>query len=139
MRAIVLGGTAVMALAAGSAALAAPPAAGNKPPATPTQGSRTTTYDAAFFSQYAPRTAYDIVQRIPGFTVDLGNNNSSNGNTDIRGFAGVAGNVVINGQRPSTKSETLDAYLNRIPASRVRSVRETSMAPIIRANRKSPI
>jgi len=122
MRAIVLGGTAVMALAAGSAALAAPPAAGNKPPATPTQGSRTTTYDAAFFSQYAPRTAYDIVQRIPGFTVDLGNNNSSNGNTDIRGFAGVAGNVVINGQRPSTKSETLDAYLNRIPASRVTRV-----------------
>jgi hypothetical protein len=88
------------------------------PPARPAPASRTTTYDAGFFVQYAPRTALDIVQRIPGFTLDLGNN-SSNGNTDVRGFAGVAGNVVINGQRPSTKSETLDILLNRIPASRV--------------------
>jgi hypothetical protein len=93
-------------------------------PAAPkaTQNSRTTTYDAAFFAQYAPRTAYDIVQRIPGFTLDLGVSQNGNGNTDIRGFAGVAGNVVINGQRPSTKSETLDVYLNRIPASRVKRV-----------------
>lgn len=94
-----------------------------KPVASP-QSSRTTTYDAAFFSQYAPRTALDIVQRIPGFTLDLGANNNNNGNgpVDIRGFAGVAGNVVINGQRPSTKSEPLDAYLGRIPASRVKRV-----------------
>ena len=62
-----------------------------KPVASP-QSSRTTTYDAAFFSQYAPRTALDIVQRIPGFTLDLGANNNNNGNgpVDIRGFAGVA-------------------------------------------------
>src|SRR5262249_3684516 len=38
---------------------------------------------------------------------------------DVRGFTGTAGNVVINGARPSTKSETLDVLLNRIPASRV--------------------
>jgi len=85
----------------------------------PVQGSRVTSYDAAFFAPYAPRTALDIVQRIPGFTLDLGASQNQNGNTDIRGFAGVAGNVVVNGQRPSTKSETLDVYLNRIPASRV--------------------
>jgi hypothetical protein len=91
------------------------------PQTTPTQPSRTTAYDAAFFARYAPRTALDIVQRIPGFTLDLGANNS-NGGADIRGFAGVAGNVVINGARPSTKSEPLDAYLNSIPASRVRRV-----------------
>ena len=40
----------------------------------------------------------------------------------MRGFAGTAGNVVINGQRPSTKSEPLDAFLSRIPASRVKRV-----------------
>jgi len=79
---------------------------------------RTTVYGADFFSQYAPRTALDIVQRIPGFTLDLGNSSASTG-VDIRGFAGTAGNVVINGARPSTKSETLDVLLNRIPASRV--------------------
>jgi hypothetical protein len=98
-----------------SAAPEAPPSAAR---------SRTTAYDAAFFVQYAPRTALDIVERIPGFTLDLGANNSNSGNgpADIRGFAGVAGNVVINGQRPSTKSEPLDAFLSRIPANRVKRV-----------------
>ena len=37
----------------------------------------------------------------------------------MRGFAGAAGNVVINGQRPSSKSDTLETMLARIPASRV--------------------
>jgi len=87
----------------------------------PAQGSRTTAYDAAFFGKYAPRTALDIVQRIPGFTLDLGNTAATTGQ-DVRGFAGTAGNVVVNGQRPSTKSEPLDAYLSRIPASRVKRV-----------------
>src|SRR5438309_8457109 len=102
----------------------APQAAIGPVAAGPNPSSRAAVYDAAFFAQYAPRTALDIVQRIPGFTLDLGANNNNNGNgpVDIRGFAGVAGNVVINGQRPSTKSEPLDAYLGRIPASRVKRV-----------------
>ncbi len=37
----------------------------------------------------------------------------------MRGFAGTAGNVVINGARPSTKAETLDTTLSRIPAQQV--------------------
>jgi hypothetical protein len=87
--------------------------------AAPAAGSsRTTVYDAAFFAQYAPRTALDIAQRVPGFTLDLGNNQSANGQ-DVRGFAGTAGNVVFNGARPSTKAETLDVTLSRIPAQRV--------------------
>jgi len=120
MRSSVLFATSALAavLACGGARAQAPGTA--EAPRT-AQNSRTTTYDAAFFAQYAPRTAYDIVQRIPGFTIDLGNQ-SGNGNTDIRGFAGVAGNVVVNGQRPSTKSETLDTYLSRIPASRIKRV-----------------
>ena len=113
----------LMAIAVSAPAEAQAPGAGPPPP-RPAQSSRTTSYEAAFFAKYAPRTALDIVQRIPGFTLDLGANNNNNGNgpADIRGFAGVAGNVVINGQRPSTKSEPLDAYLSRIPASRVKRV-----------------
>src|SRR5438045_2773561 len=123
VRAIGLAGVGLAALLAGAPALAQTPADSTPPKTTRTTDGRATVYDAAFFAQYAPRTAYDIVQRIPGFTLDFGaNNNNNNGNTDIRGFAGVAGNVVINGQRPSTKSETLDAYLSRIPASRVKRV-----------------
>jgi hypothetical protein len=104
-----------LAALAVSPAIAQPPAAG----AASAQRSRTTVYDAAFFGPYAPRTALDIVQRIPGFTLDLGSTQTVNGTVDVRGFAGVAGNVVINGARPSSKSETLQTLLSRIPASRV--------------------
>src|SRR6185503_8338064 len=38
---------------------------------------------------------------------------------DVRGFAGAAGNVVINGARPSSKAESLETTLARIPAQRV--------------------
>ncbi|MEO8454962.1 MAG: outer membrane beta-barrel protein [Sphingomicrobium sp.] len=119
MRLIGLTGVAVAALFADTPALAQTLGAGEIPKATAGQASRTTAYDAAFFTKYAPRTAYDIVQRIPGFTLDLGSNQNGN---DVRGFAGTAGNVVTNGQRPSTKSEPLDAFLSRIPASRVKRV-----------------
>jgi len=122
VRTYVLAGTAMALLASASLAVAKQIAPVDRPAATPTQGTRTTAYDAAFFAQYAPRSAYDIVQRIPGFTLDLGANNNNSGPSDIRGFAGVAGNVVINGARPSTKSEPLDAYLSGIPASRVKRV-----------------
>jgi hypothetical protein len=86
-------------------------------PATdqPAQSSRTTSYPASFFAQYAPRTALDIARRVPGFNLDLGNN-------DIRGFAAAAGNVVINGARPSSKAESLESTLARIPSRQVSKV-----------------
>ena len=89
------------------------------PSATPSaQASRTTVYQASYFAPFAPRTALDIAQHVPGFQLDLGNNQSSTG-VDVRGFAGTAGNVVINGARPSTKAETLDVTMSRIPAQQV--------------------
>jgi hypothetical protein len=69
-------------------------------------------YEAAFFQPYSPANALQIVERVPGFTLDKGN-------SEIRGFGQAAGNVVINGQRPSAKSETLETVLARIPASRI--------------------
>jgi hypothetical protein len=83
-----------------------------QPAATPASNSRATAYEAAFFAQFSPRTALDIAQRVPGFSLDLGD-------TETRGFAGAAGNVVINGARPSSKSESLETTLSRIPAGRV--------------------
>lgn len=88
-------------------------------PAPLSRSSRTAVYDAAYFAQFAPRTAYDIVQHVPGFTLDLGSTQTATGSVDVRGFAGTAGNVVINGSRPSTKAETLDITLQRLPAQRV--------------------
>jgi hypothetical protein len=99
----------------------APAVAQQAAPATsgPVVRDGKTIYDAAYFAQYAPRTAYDIVQHVPGFQLDLGSTQSATGSVDVRGFAGTAGNVVLNGSRPSTKSETLDTTLQRIPAQRV--------------------
>jgi len=113
MRGFALAGASLAALAC-----AAPALAQDAGPA-PTQASRTTTYDAAYFAQFAPRTAFDIAQHVPGFQLDLGANQNG---VDVRGFAGTAGNVVINGARPSTKSEGLDVTLQRIPAQRVLKV-----------------
>ena len=98
-------------------ARAAQPAAAPAPAAAP--DGRTTAYQAAFFAQYAPRTALDIAKRVPGFTLDLGATQTNQGQVDVRGFAGTAGNVVINGARPSSKAETLDVTLARIPAQQV--------------------
>ena len=58
------------------------------------------------------RTALDIARRSPA-------SRSTSATQDTRGFAGAAGNVVINGARPSSKSDTLQDTLHRIPASRV--------------------
>jgi len=69
-------------------------------------------YDAAFFRTFAPANALQLVARVPGFTLELPDE-------EVRGFASAAGNVVINGQRPSSKSDTLETVLARIPASRV--------------------
>jgi hypothetical protein len=112
MRTPVLISVALPALLASEAAAAQATVPGDHAPAAPAQATRTTIYDAAFFRQYAPRTALDIAQRVPGFTLDLGN-------TDVRGFAQAAGNVVINGARPSSKADTLETTLSRIPANRV--------------------
>ncbi len=103
-----------MALWTGAALLAASAQAQTTTAETPTrdQPARTTAYDAAFFAQFAPATALDIVNRVPGFSIE-----QSNG--DVRGFAGAAGNVVFNGARPSSKSDSLQTILARIPASRV--------------------
>ncbi len=87
------------------------PAAQSQPAAEPGRVARTA-YDAAFFQQYAPSNALQMVQRLPGFSFDQGDQN-------VRGFSQAAGNVVIDGQRPSSKSDTLDTVLSRIPASRV--------------------
>ncbi len=69
------------------------------------------TYDAAFFADQRPNTAYDMVRRLPGFAFDAG--------ATARGFAGTAGNVLVDGERPTSKDDGLDAILIRIPASEV--------------------
>ncbi len=67
-----------------------------------------------FFTSYAPVTALDMVKRIPGFSINQGDGR--------RGFGENAGNVLIDGDRPSTKSDDILTILSRIPASQVETI-----------------
>jgi hypothetical protein len=69
------------------------------------------TYDAAFFAQFSPRTALDMVERVPGFAVEEGE--------ERRGFAGAQSNVLIDGEPPVSKAQEIEDMLGRIPAGDV--------------------
>ncbi len=77
----------------------------------PRSSSDRVAYDAAYFAQYNPQTALDMVQQTPGFSLD--------GGDQRRGFSGAVGNLLIDGVRPTNKSQSLDAILSRIPAKQV--------------------
>lgn len=80
-----------------------------------------TVYDAAFFAAFQPASALQVIERVPGFTLEQVDE-------EVRGFGQAAGNVVINGQRPSSKSDTIEVILSRIPANRVARVEVASGA-----------
>ncbi|RIJ32649.1 TonB-dependent receptor plug domain-containing protein [Henriciella mobilis] len=67
------------------------------------------------FDQYSPRTAFDMVSRIPGFSI-------REDNSGDRGLGQAEGNVLINGRRISGKSVTTREALERIPATNVEQI-----------------
>jgi hypothetical protein len=71
-------------------------------------------YRPDFFTPVRPGTAFDMVQWLPGFVFE--------DMRDLRGLAGSAGNVLIDGQPPTSKNETLAMVLRRIPATQVERV-----------------
>lgn len=79
--------------------------------------SSSTTFVPADFEQFAPRTALDMVSQIPGFSVS-----GSNNDDDERGFGQASENVLINGQRISSKSTSARDALSRIPAENVEKI-----------------
>lgn len=86
------------------------------PPADAATGSETaengvTTYPISFFLDLGALSAQEIVRLVPGFAFKNAD--------DSRGYAGVGGNVLINGRRPSTKTTQLRQLLQRIPASAI--------------------
>lgn len=83
-------------------------------PPAPSAGSEARTYTPADFAQFAPKTALDMLNRVPGFTVrqeDLD-----------RGLGEASGNVLVNGQRISGKSNDVVSELSRIPAQNVERI-----------------
>ena len=68
-------------------------------------------FKPADFKQFAPRTALDMVSKIPGFSIS--------GDDGGRGFGQASQNVLINGQRISSKSTSARDALSRIPTQNV--------------------
>lgn len=79
-----------------------------------TVSEETQIYQRAYFNQYNPQTAWDIIDRLPGFTLDTGE--------DLRGFGATAGNVLIDGERPSSKTGGIEDALTRLPANLIERV-----------------
>lgn len=63
-------------------------------------------YAPSAFTQFLPQNASDLVQRLPGFQIDEGD--------EVRGLSGAQGNVLINGRRPPPRSGSMGARLGSI-------------------------
>lgn len=98
-----------------AAALAAPAFAQSEPAVQPVaQQQGVISYTPADFAAARPNTAMDMINRIPGFSFNAGD--------QVRGFAGAAGNVLVDGQRPTVKTDSLDSVLSRIQISQVERI-----------------
>ena len=78
------------------------------PPAT-VEGSRT--FTPADFARFAPQNALDMLRQVPGFVIREA--------SQERGLGQATGNVLINGQRISGKSNDVITELGRVPAKNV--------------------
>ena len=87
------------------------------PPATteaPTASTATRVFTPDYFARYAPKTAYDMLRQVPGFTIREADQE--------RGLGQASENVLINGLRISTKSGGATAESQRISASNVERI-----------------
>jgi hypothetical protein len=86
---------------------------GDKPPPTPTDLSAGAgqVYTPADFARFAPRNARDMLAQVPGFSI--------RSEDQVRGLGEASANVLINGERVTSKSEGIDAQLGRISIERV--------------------
>ena len=67
-----------------------------------------------FFAAQRPNTALDMVNRVPGFSIDNG--------SGARGFEGAVGNVLINNNRPASKNDSGSNVLGRTLANQVERI-----------------
>ncbi|MCB2066567.1 MAG: TonB-dependent receptor plug domain-containing protein [Erythrobacter sp.] len=71
-------------------------------------------FTPADFAQYAPRNALDMLNQVPGFT--LRDEDSQ------RGLGQASANVLINGERITSKSDGVSSQLQRIATDRVERI-----------------
>lgn len=70
-----------------------------------------TVFTPADFTRFAPRNALDMLRVVPGFSIREAE--------QARGLGQASGNVLVNGQRLSSKSDDIYTQLSRIPVATV--------------------
>ncbi len=103
-------GVAVTLVGAPALAQDGPVAATPETAEPPSGGQR---YGASDFARFAPRTALDMVEKVPGFLIVTGTNGGG------RGLGAATENVLINGERIANKSTDARSALQRIAATQV--------------------
>ena len=88
-------------------------APGDAPAAVPQASNGGQRYAQVDFARFAPRTALDMVEKIPGFLIVTGTNGGN------RGLGAATENVLINGERIANKSTDARSALQRIAAAQV--------------------
>jgi hypothetical protein len=81
-----------------------------------TEDGKKIIYTSAFFQQFAPVTARDILRQIPGLT---SLSRRSGAGQERRGFGSNTDPVLINGRRSAGKGNDGESRLGRIPADQV--------------------
>ena len=109
------------------AAIPSPLLAQTAPPAAPVAAvnpaqTQTRVFTPADFARYQPKTAYDMLVQLPGFTLQIAS-------TD-RGLGQASENVVINGERVTDKSGGAIARLQNVQASDVTRIEIVSAATL---------
>jgi hypothetical protein len=90
------------------------PATGDAPPPAATEPATVTgarSYTPADFARFAPRTALDMLNQVPGFVIQQAD--------ERRGLGQATANILINGERFSGKSNDVVTELTRISAANV--------------------
>ena len=108
---LLMAGASLIALTPLCAQESAPPDAVQAAALEPTDVRGGRSYDPAYFAQYAPQNALDMVGRVPGFSIEAAD--------EKRGLGQGGANVLLNGERFSSKSTDIFTALSRISAADV--------------------
>ncbi len=109
---------AVLLSAASALSLTAGPVAAqdNTPDAAPVSGTTEDqlrqVFQASYFNEFAPQSALDMINRVPGFRLRISNNNG-------RGLGQRTDNVLLNGRQLSSKSSNIGEQLERLTVDKV--------------------
>ncbi len=84
------------------------------PPPVPTEAGSKRVYTPADFARFAPKTAYDMLAQVPGFSIRTADQE--------RGLGQASENVLINSQRIANKSGGATDELQKINAANVERI-----------------